>query len=103
MIVAGICSGNVLEVSPGPGIKGLEWLKRTTDTKLTALEISPDMIKVAERNAKEYGLQDRVQYVNGNANVQMPFEDNTFDAVFSNGSFYEWNFLKMSLMNYTGC
>lgn len=92
MIAAGICSGNVLEVGPGPGIKGLEWLKRTKKTKLTALEISPDMIKIAERNAREYGLEDRVHYVCGNATVRMPFEDNTFDAVFSNGSLHEWEF-----------
>ncbi len=92
MIAAGICSGHVLEVGPGPGIKGLEWLKSTTETKLTALEISPDMIKMAKRNAKDYGLQDRVHYVNGNAAIQMPFDDNTFDAMFSNGSLHEWEF-----------
>ena len=86
---SGIIAGNVLEVGPGPGYLGLEWLKRTNHTRLTGLDISPAMIKIAEKNAWEYGFQDRVIYVKGNA-VQMPFENDTFDAVFSNGSLHEW-------------
>lgn len=92
MISVGICAGNVLEIGPGPGIKGLEWLKNTADTKLTALEISPDMISVALKNAKEYDLEARVQYVYGNATTKIPFDNDTFDAVFSNSSLYAWDF-----------
>lgn len=47
------------------------------------------MIQIAERNATEYGFKDRVTYIEGNAQ-KMPFEDNLFDAVFSNGSLHEW-------------
>jgi ubiquinone/menaquinone biosynthesis C-methylase UbiE len=47
------------------------------------------MIKVAERNAIEYGLQSRVKYMLGDA-AQMPFEDGRFDAVFTNGALHEW-------------
>ena len=86
---AGIRSGLALEVGPGPGYLGLEWLKETEGTTLKGLDISPDMIKIAERNAREYGLEDRVEYVESDAR-NMPFEDNTFDAVFTNGSLHEW-------------
>jgi ubiquinone/menaquinone biosynthesis C-methylase UbiE len=79
-----------LEIGPGPGYLGLEWLKKTEGTRLKGLEISPDMIAIAERNAAEYGLQDRVTYVKGDGQ-QMSFEDNTFDAVFTNGSLHEWS------------
>jgi ubiquinone/menaquinone biosynthesis C-methylase UbiE len=85
----GIKQGLALEVGPGPGYLGLEWLKKTEKTSLKALEISPEMIKVAERNAGEYGLEDRVKYIPGDAK-EMPFEDNTFDGVFTNGSLHEW-------------
>ena len=47
------------------------------------------MIPSAQRNAKEYGPADRVEGVKGDA-PKMPFEDDYFDAVFSNGSLYEW-------------
>ena len=85
----GIKQGLALEVGPGPGYLGLEWLKKTEKTSLKALEISPEMIKVAERNAGEYGLADRVKYIPGDAK-EMPFDDNTFDGVFTNGSLHEW-------------
>jgi ubiquinone/menaquinone biosynthesis C-methylase UbiE len=87
---AGINSGLALEVGPGPGYLGLEWLKRTQDTSLKGLDISPDMIKIAERNAREYGLEERVEYVISDAQ-EMPFDDNTFEAVFTNGSLHEWS------------
>ncbi len=89
IITAGICAGEALEIGPGPGYLGLEWLKRCTDAALTGLEISPNMIRIAKKNAQDYGLSSRVHYVEGNA-MKMPFADGQFDAVFSNGSLHEW-------------
>lgn len=86
---AGITQGAALEIGPGPGYVGLEWLKYTAGTTLTGCEISRDMIRQAEINAAGYGLQGRVCYVQGNA-MDMPFEAGRFDAVFSNGSLHEW-------------
>jgi len=86
----GIQRGLALEVGPGPGYLGLEWLKKTTGTQLKGLEISPAMIQIAERNAQTYGFADRVQYVKGDAQA-MPFDDNFFDGVFTNGSLHEWS------------
>jgi len=85
----GITQGCALEVGPGPGYLGLEWLKRTQGTTLKGLDISPDMIALAQRNAQEYGLAHRVEYVHSSGN-KMPFDDNTFDAAFTNGSLHEW-------------
>lgn len=89
IIASGIDSGTALEVGPGPGYLGLEWLTKSEGTVLKGLEISANMIAVAERNARGYGLADRVEYVLGDAE-SMPFADGTFDAVFSNGSLHEW-------------
>ena len=89
IIGEGIASGHALEVGPGPGYLGLEWLSKTVDTTLQGLDISEDMIPIAERNAGEYGLTERVKYVKSDAS-EMPFEDGYFDAVFSNGSLHEW-------------
>jgi ubiquinone/menaquinone biosynthesis C-methylase UbiE len=89
VIESGISSGLALEVGPGPGYLGLEWLKNTKNTTLKGLDISDDMIAIAGKNASEYGLSDRVEYVKGDAQ-KMPFEDNYFNAVFTNGSLHEW-------------
>jgi ubiquinone/menaquinone biosynthesis C-methylase UbiE len=90
IITSGITHGLALEIGPGPGYLGLEWLKKTAGTMLLAVEISPEMTKIAERNAREYGLEGRVKYVKGDAH-QIPFDDNTFDGVFTNGSLHEWS------------
>jgi ubiquinone/menaquinone biosynthesis C-methylase UbiE len=89
VIKAGVKSGYVLEVGSGPDYLGLEWLKNTKETKLTGLEISVNMIKVAQKNTKEYGLESRVRYVKGDAH-RLPFTDNKFDGVFSCESLHEW-------------
>ncbi len=78
-----------LEIGPGPGYFGLEWLKKTAGTSLVGLEISPAMIRVAEKNAGDYHLGGRAAYREGNA-LRMPFPDRSFDLVFSNGSLHEW-------------
>jgi ubiquinone/menaquinone biosynthesis C-methylase UbiE len=89
LIMNGITKGHVLEVGPGPGYLGLEWLRHTRNTRLTGVEISPAMIEVSMKNAAEYGVRDRVVYTEGDAH-EMPFEDDQFDAVFSHGSLHEW-------------
>ena len=82
LLKAGITGGVALEIGPGPGYLGLDWLARTEETSLVGLEISANMIALAERNAQEAGLSERVRYVHGDA-CKMPFDDGTFDAVFT--------------------
>jgi ubiquinone/menaquinone biosynthesis C-methylase UbiE len=89
LIKGGITSGLALEIGPGPGYLGLEWLKHTENTRLNGLDISDDMLNLARKNAKEYGLSHRTEYFQGNAS-DMPFADNFFDAAFTNGSLHEW-------------
>lgn len=87
MIASGIEGGDVLEVGPGPGYVGLELARKICPASLTGCEISPAMLRFAEKNAAEYGIPAR--YVLGNC-MDMPFEDKSFDAVISNGSLHEW-------------
>jgi ubiquinone/menaquinone biosynthesis C-methylase UbiE len=89
IIQSGITEGLALEIGPGPGYLGLEWLKNTRGTRLKGLDISSDMVAVAERNAKEYGLSSRVEYIQSSGD-KMPFDNTMFDAVFTNGSLHEW-------------
>jgi ubiquinone/menaquinone biosynthesis C-methylase UbiE len=89
VIKSGIVQGHALEIGHGPGYLGLEWLKKTKNTRLTGLDISPDMTALAAKNAREYGLEDRTTYDTGKGD-RLPYADNTFDAVFTNGSLHEW-------------
>ncbi len=90
IIRSGITSGKALEVGCGPAYLGLEWLKKTEGTSLVGLDLSREMLNIAERNCGEYGFTDRVSLEPGNAQ-RLPFNDDSFDAAFSNGSLHEWS------------
>ena len=90
IIKAEIAGGLVLEIGPGPGYLGLEWLTKTSAARLKALEISPDMVALAMQNAREYGLESRVEYITGTG-LSMPFENLSFDGVFTSSSLHEWH------------
>lgn len=87
MIASGIKGGDVLEIGPGPGYVGLELARKIHPDSLTGCEISPAMLGVAEKNAADYQIPAR--YVQGNC-MKMPFDDESFDTVISNGSLHEW-------------
>jgi ubiquinone/menaquinone biosynthesis C-methylase UbiE len=89
LLKAGIVNGTALEIGPGPGYLGIDWLTKTTGTHLTGLDMSADMLAAARKNAEEFRVEDRVEYVLGNAR-QILSGEATFDAVFSNGSLHEW-------------
>jgi ubiquinone/menaquinone biosynthesis C-methylase UbiE len=96
IIKSGISRGAALEVGSGPGYLGLEWLKSTRGTTLAGLDISPDMIAVAKRNAAEYGFGERARYVLGSG-AALPFGEGSYDAAFSNGSLHEWSDVQQTL------
>jgi ubiquinone/menaquinone biosynthesis C-methylase UbiE len=90
IISAGIKRGHALEIGPGPGFLGLEWLKKTEQTTLTAVDISKDMISMSQKNMEEYGFsRSRITHIHHTA-LTLPFKDNTFDGIFTNGSLHEW-------------
>lgn len=97
IIRSGITDGAALEVGPGPGYLGLEWLKNTRGTTLKGIDISADMIAVARRNAQAYQLSDRVEYVKSSG-AKLPFENGLFDAVFTASSLHEWSQPKQTFL-----
>jgi ubiquinone/menaquinone biosynthesis C-methylase UbiE len=89
IIGSGVASGTVLEIGSGPGYLGLEWLREAGAAGLVGLEYSHDMVRLATENAQDYGFGGRARYVPGDPQ-QLPFEENSFEGVFSHGSLHEW-------------
>lgn len=83
-------NSKILEVGPGPGWIGIWMVKQNKTLEVTALELSKDMIRVANKNKENEGVQDRVSYIYGNAENMTMFQDKSFDVVFSNGSLHHW-------------
>jgi ubiquinone/menaquinone biosynthesis C-methylase UbiE len=70
-------TGDVLDVACGTG-ENFEYLERARS--VTALDLSPEMVKEADRRARQMEMD--VTLLVGDAQM-MPFPDNTFDTVIS--------------------
>jgi len=70
--------GSVLEIATGPGYFCTE-LAKLGNYKITGLDISNDLVKIARTNAQQAGI--KVDFLQGNAsNIQFP--DASFDFIF---------------------
>lgn len=75
--------GSVLEVAPGPGYLAIE-LAKLGKYKIIGLDISKDFVEIAQRNAKEAGVE--VEFRQGSVSG-IPFPDNTFDFIICTAAF----------------
>jgi ubiquinone/menaquinone biosynthesis C-methylase UbiE len=72
---------HLLEIGCGLGYDSLEFLKR--GVRVTATDLTPNAVRLARRHFELEGIQaEDVHIANG---LDLPFEDNTFDAVWANG------------------
>jgi ubiquinone/menaquinone biosynthesis C-methylase UbiE len=84
-----ISSGRMLDIGTGPGYVPLEIARRSENLDIKAIDISPAMVKIADKNAKDAGLAGRVDFKYGSASC-IPFTDGYFDLVISTLSFHHW-------------
>jgi ubiquinone/menaquinone biosynthesis C-methylase UbiE len=73
---------HILEVAPGPGYLSIELAKR--GYHVTGVDISPDFVNIAKRNAKEAEVS--VNFLEGNVS-NLPFVDGSFDFVVCSAAF----------------
>ena len=69
----------VLDVATGTGDLAFALLKKY-DCRVTGMDVSEDMMAVAEKKAREKGVEERVRFLAGRAE-EIPFDDDTFEAV----------------------
>lgn len=72
---------HLLEIGCGMGYDSLEFLKR--GVRVTATDLTPNAVKMTRRHFELAGVQaEAVQTANA---LDLPFEDEQFDAVWANG------------------
>lgn len=80
--------GPVLDVGCGPGHAAVAAAKLMPDMDITAVDLSPDMLRMAELHAKLQRVTN-VTFQKANA-LELPFENNHFETVFSIASIKHW-------------
>jgi len=88
-VCAKISSGRILDIGTGPGYVPFEIAKRAPGLEITGIDLSCGMVKLANKNAEELGVANRVKFKVANA-ASLPFENEYFDFVISTLSLHHW-------------
>jgi len=93
-------SGNYLEIGAGPGFLAMMIAERNPNVSITAVDLSLDMMAVANEYINERKLQDRIHYVVGDVGDQDMMERlGKFDLVYSTFSLHHWKDPETSISN----
>ena len=77
------CSGHFLDIGTGPAQIPILLAKRQPQINITAVDLSEEMLKIAENEVQSANLSQRVTLQMADAK-KLPFPDDYFDGVFSN-------------------
>ena len=90
--VLNYCSeGCILDIGTGPGWLLEKLYQASSKLQITGLDISSSMVEKARENIKNAGLSDVIDIKEGGSD-NIPFADNSFDAVISTGSIHHWKY-----------
>jgi ubiquinone/menaquinone biosynthesis C-methylase UbiE len=90
LVRGGLQSGRVLDIGTGSALLAMELVKtRGTDFRVVGLDLSPEMLQLAQRNLQGRTLGKRVELVLASAS-SFPFGEGAFDIVVSNSSLHSW-------------
>jgi len=70
----------ILDIATGTADLAIATASKSQICTITALDISKEMLYIAERKIKDKGLHKRIQLIQASA-LALPFENNTFDAI----------------------
>jgi ubiquinone/menaquinone biosynthesis C-methylase UbiE len=80
IVAKGIETGRAIDVGTGPGIFPIFMTKAIPGIQFKGIDLSPIMVDLAKRNAREEGIADRIEFEVGSA-YSLPVEDRSLDLV----------------------
>jgi ubiquinone/menaquinone biosynthesis C-methylase UbiE len=80
VLAKGIEKGRAIDVGTGPGTFPICLSKAMPGVRFKGIDLSPVMVDIARRNAKEEGLADRIEFEVGSA-YSLPVEDHSLDLI----------------------
>ena len=93
--VAGLLDGResaeILEIGPGPGWIAIRLAQSHPGVRVTGIDVSPAFVAIANQNKVQQSVQDRVNFLVGDARSMIDFADGSFDIVVSHQSLHYWD------------
>jgi len=81
--------GEAVDLGCGPGLLAIEMASGAPDLHVTGVELSEEMLRQGEENARRAGLSERVAFRGGDA-ARIPFDDDSVDLIVSTLSLHHW-------------
>jgi ubiquinone/menaquinone biosynthesis C-methylase UbiE len=81
----------VLELGPGPGWISILMVKENPTLNVAGLEISEDMIRIANKNVDEEAVQNNIMFIHGDAKDMNQISNHSYDVVISHDSLHHWD------------
>lgn len=97
LITARLASGHLLDIGTGTAGMLIELARAAPGMVFTGIDVSAEMLRLAEMNVRKEGLGARIRLLNASAEELNELPAHEFDAVLSNGSFSGWLNPKNSL------
>lgn len=92
--------GNYLEVGAGPATLASIIVEKNENIDITALEISIDMVTVANEYIKKKGLEQKINIINGDAEDEKLIKKlGKFELVYSTFFLHHWENPKETILN----
>ena len=92
--------GKYLEIGAGSGLLAAMIAGNHKDVSITAAEISPDMITVANENIKKKGLDSQIQFIAANIEDESVLQSlGKYDLIYSTFSLHHWENPKQMIGN----
>jgi len=89
-----ITEGTAIDVGAGPASLSIA-MARITHLDIYAMDISREMLEIAQKSIEKNSLKKRITLITGDVN-QMPFQDEFAELIFSRGSMFFWKDLSTS-------
>ena len=83
----------ILEIGVNRGLSGIAMLLKSTNSKLSGIEIDEEKIAIAKENYKNFGVSDRAKIFQGDASEIIPVLTGEYDLIFLDGPkghYYEY-------------
>ena len=83
-------NAEILEIGPGPGWIAIRLAQSHPGVSVTGIDVSPTFVTIANQNKVQQSVQDRVNFLVGDARSMTEFADGSFDIVVSHQSLHYW-------------
>ena len=83
----GVPEGKILDIGTGTGRIPIKIAQKCPQYLITAIDLSNNMLKIANENKRKYGVKDHIEFQYGDAK-KVHFDDDYFDIVLSNVTFH---------------